>query len=85
MTLRISTERSAVAAIRLAGRLEGADVIALQRSCGEIPELLSVDLSEVDFADDGGIEALKQLRQRGATLHGARPYLALLLDETGCS
>ena len=64
----------------LAGRLAGDEVDALVRACRDITAGVTIDLSEVDYADDEGVKVLEDLRRRGATLHGARPYLKLLLD-----
>lgn len=83
MTLRISTERTPITTFKLAGRLEREAVAALERSCGGAPDRYAIDLSEVSFADDAGIEVLKGLRSHGAALCGARPYLALLLEDSG--
>ena len=42
---------------------------------------VTIDLSEVSYADDAGVRALEELRARGAVLQGSRPYLALLLKQ----
>ena len=83
MTFRITTDRGAVTSVSVAGRLDDDGVGELLRTCSEGSSSLVIDLSQVVFADDAGVQALKDLRQRGATLVGARPYLALLLDQNG--
>jgi hypothetical protein len=61
------------------GRLAGdaADVM-LVACAGAAPDL-TLDLSEVYYADEAGLRVLETLRARGALLHRPRPYLALLL------
>ena len=80
---RISTERCAgvPTTVRLAGRLAGDAVEVLIGACVEIGPGVTIDLSEVCYADDAGISALTALRARAAVLQKPRPYLALLLRE----
>ncbi len=81
MTFRISTERCAgvPTIIRVAGRLAGDAVDVLMGACVDIGPIVTIDLSEVYYADDAGVRALAELRARGAVLQSPRPYLALLL------
>ena len=80
MTFRISTERAGVPTIiRVAGRLTGDAVDVLMAACADIGPVITIDLSEVYYADDAGVSALTDLRARGAVLQSPRPYLALLL------
>jgi anti-anti-sigma regulatory factor len=81
MTFRISTERCAglPTTIRVAGRLAGDAVDVLRGACGDLGPAVTIDLSEVSYADDAGVGALGELRARGAVLQSPRPYLALLL------
>ena len=81
MTFRISTERSAgvPTTVRVAGRLAGDAVEVLMSACVDLGPVVTIDLSEVYYADDAGVKALGELRTRGAILQNPRPYLALLL------
>ena len=81
MTFRISTERDAgvPATVKVAGRLAGDAVDVLMGACLDIGPAVTIDLSEVYYADDAGVSALAELRARGAVLQSPRPYLALLL------
>lgn len=81
MTLRISTERCAnvPTTIKVEGRLAGDAVDVLMDACMDIGQVITIDLSEVSYADDAGVRALGELRARGAVLQSPRPYLALLL------
>jgi anti-anti-sigma regulatory factor len=42
---------------------------------------VTVDLSDLSYADDAGGRALEELREREPVLRGLRPYLALLLEQ----
>ena len=81
MTFRISTERCAgvPTTVKVAGRLAGDAVDVLMGACLDIGQVITIDLSEVYYADDAGVRALGELRARGAILQSPRPYLALLL------
>ena len=87
MPFRISEERSAGAPVtyRLAGRLAGDAVDVLVDACVGLAAGAIIDLAEVSYADDAGLRALGELRERGAVLHGSRPYLTLLLLQEGTS
>ena len=81
MTFRISTERcaSVPTILRVEGRLAGDAVDVLMDACMDIGQVITIDLSEVYYADDAGVRALGELRARGAVLQSPRPYLAMLL------
>jgi anti-anti-sigma regulatory factor len=85
MLFRISQERCAgtSATVRLAGRLAGDAVEVLKSACAGTVTDVTIDLSDVSYADDAGVSALEELRARGAVLHRPRPYLALLLQQYG--
>ena len=81
MAFRISRELGALTTIRLAGRLAGDAVDVLVGECGDAAADLTIDLSEVYYADEAGVQALGALRARGAILRRPRPYLAMLLEQ----
>ena len=85
MPFRISRECCAAGptTLRLAGRLVGDAVEVLIDACVDITAGVTIDLSEVPYADDAGVRALGELRARGAVLNGPKPYLALLLQQEG--
>lgn len=66
--------------VRIAGRLAGAAVTQLKKACDPIEDSLVIDLSNLLFADDGGIKAIRAIVDRGAQVHGASPFVQLLLD-----
>jgi RNA polymerase sigma-70 factor (ECF subfamily) len=83
--LRITdtTHDEAVSRVHVEGRLTHATVEELRIACeqrlgrGEV----LVDLAGVQFADGGGIRALRALRTLGVVLIGASPFLRRLLAD----
>ena len=80
--LRITVVESSSEAVRLRaeGRLTDGWVDELRRTC-DLHALsngirLTLDLADVSFADDAGIELLKELRIRLVTLVGASSLVA---------
>ena len=68
--------------VQIAGRLSVAHVQELLNACGESSTLV-LDLSDLVAADQAGIAALQQLRERGATLVAVPGYLRLKLEPQG--
>lgn len=68
--------------LSLEGKLTGPWVTELLHSCGEVPStrLLSLDLTEVTFADPEGVKLLKELTARGTTLANCSGLVAELLQ-----
>lgn len=68
--------------LQLAGRLVGEWVEELRRACEPIlarGDSLAVDLSEVSFVDQAGVELLRWLRGREAVLSNCSGFVAELL------
>jgi hypothetical protein len=65
--------------LRLAGRLDAAQVPELLLACTPVGPLL-VDLTELVSIDAAGVEALQRVRARGAILKGVPGYIRLKLD-----
>jgi hypothetical protein len=62
------------------GRLIGAWVAELGRvTADEVPESLVLQLHGLAFADPEGVRLLRGLRDRGARLLGASPFVELLV------
>jgi hypothetical protein len=73
------TEESNQRVVRLAGRLTVAQVPDLMTACADAGDL-QIDLTDLVSADMFGIEALQNLRDRGATLVGVNGYIQVKLD-----
>lgn len=79
--LRIAEERlGALTVVRVAGRLAGPGVEELERVCAASKRPLRIDLAELLQADELGISLLRSLRESGAELTGASPFVGLLLE-----
>ena len=82
MTIRITTHQNSRGGIVVvAGRLDADGVRELERVIVETPNVTGLDLDGLRAADETGLEALRNLRDRGIALKGASRYLALLLGE----
>jgi hypothetical protein len=86
--LRITHVRGGESAptLRLEGKLLGPWVAELGRACHELscpPDRLYLDLAAVTFADGRGVELLRDLLGRGATLTACSGLVAELLHEGG--
>ena len=80
--IRITTTvRSGVTTIKVDGRLMCGDAAELMRVCEGCDVPVVIDLCDLTFADNEGAMVLKKLRAGGATLVGARPYVAMVLKE----
>ena len=66
--------------VRIAGRLAGTAVAQLRNVCDPIEDPFVIDLSSLLLADDEGINAIQALADKGAQVHGASPFVKLLLD-----
>jgi anti-anti-sigma regulatory factor len=70
--------------LRVEGRLTGAWVEALRRSCEEYVASgrpLTLDISDLAFVDRGGVDLLRALRTRGARLVNGSHFIVELLKE----
>lgn len=79
-TLRITEEKTSdnSMTLRLEGRLVGAWVALLQKSCEQFLQSnchLTLDLSEVTFADQAGAGLLAQFQQQQVALDHCSPFL----------
>ena len=85
--LRITVVESSevTVTLRVEGRIAGPWVEELRSACSvhSFPDVvkLSLELTDISFADPAGIELLKELRGRGAGLIRAAPFLAEQLKD----
>jgi anti-anti-sigma regulatory factor len=66
--------------VRIAGRLSGSAIEQLKKVCDPIEDPFVIDLSNLLFADDKGIDAIRAIADKGAQVQGASPFVQLLLD-----
>ena len=83
MEIRIDiTSEGPETIVRVAGRLSGVMVAQFRKACDPIEGAFAVDLSNLLFADDAGIDTISAIVDRGAEVRGASPFIQLLLDNT---
>jgi hypothetical protein len=69
--------------VRVAGRLEGAQVPDLLAACYEADGAVQADLTDVVSIDAIAVEALRRLRDAGAHLVGVPQYIQMKLEMPG--
>ncbi len=65
--------------ISLAGQLSSEGVGELKQAAVANSQSLELDLSDLTFADSDGVEALRGLIDKGATVLDASPFIERLL------
>ena len=81
MSVRITTaDDGERAVLKVAGRLKFGDVSELDKEVRSIAGPFVLDLSELQSADEAGIERLRELALGRAELRGVSHYVQLLLD-----
>ena len=65
--------------VRVAGRLRVAHVAEMLAACADSPAV-EIDLTDLVSADMAGIDALRRVRAKGATLVGTPGYIRLKID-----
>ena len=75
-----SRVEGSVTVVTIAGRLEVSGTRDLQEVCRTIEGSLALDLSGLVSADANGLEAIRELEERGAELREISPFIRLLLD-----
>ncbi len=82
MGIRIDCHyNSSQTVITIAGRLCDLAVQQMKDTFDQIEGPCVIDLSSLVFADNDGIDAIRAIIAKGAQVHGASPFIALLLDD----
>ena len=82
MEIRIDiTSEGPETVIHIAGRLSVTSVAQLIKACDPIEGAFVIDLSNLLFADDAGIDTIRTIDKKGAKVRGASPFIQLLLDD----
>jgi anti-anti-sigma regulatory factor len=83
MEIRIDiTSEGPETVVYIVGRLSGVAVAQLRKACDPIEGAFVLDLSNLLFADDAGIDFIHKVVEEGADIRGASPFVQLLLDDT---
>ena len=81
MDIRIDIEtKGLVEVVHLSGRLAEDSIQQLTNVCEPMEDNFVLDLSELLFADDAGIDVIRSLREKGAEISGASWFIKLLID-----
>ena len=81
MDIRIDIEtRGLVEVVQVSGRLVVPFVQQLRNVCEPMEGNFVLDLSELIFADDAGMDVIRSLREKGAAISGASAFIKLLID-----
>jgi anti-anti-sigma regulatory factor len=67
--------------VYIVGRLSGAAGAQLRKACDPIEGAFVLDLSNLMFADDAGIDVIQTIVEEGAEIRGASPFVKLLLND----
>ncbi len=81
MRLRIAVQSvGAKVRISIAGELLTEGVGELEQVLGATGDSPELDLSDLGFADDDGVQALRRLIDDGSAVIGASPFIKKLLE-----
>jgi anti-anti-sigma regulatory factor len=67
--------------VHVSGRLAGALAAQLLKACESIAGAYVLDLSNLMFTDDTGVDAIRTLVEKGAEIRGASPFIKLLIND----
>jgi len=68
--------------VHLSGRLTEGGVIHLEKACNSIGKRFVLDLSDLLFVDEAGINVIQELKKNGVEHRGSSPFIQLLLDSS---
>ena len=81
MGIRIDIETNGhVEVVQVSGRLAKPFIQQLTDVCEPMEGNYALDLSNLVFADDAGIDVIRSLREKGAEISGASSFIKLLID-----
>jgi anti-anti-sigma regulatory factor len=83
MTIRIDVNSEGdEAVVYLAGRLSKDVTKELIDTCDQIKQGFVLDLSNLAFADDAGVDVIRAISDQAAKVRGASQFIQLLLNKT---
>jgi anti-anti-sigma regulatory factor len=83
MTIRIDVNSEGdEVVVYLTGRLSEDAIKELIDTCGHIKPDFVLDLSGLLFADDAGVDVLREISDQAAKVRGASQFIQLLLNKT---
>ena len=85
LRITVETEKEAATVLHIDGHLTTKTVPELDRESRSVEGALRLDLTELRYADDEGIQALRALVDAGAEVLGASAFIRRYLDDSGVS
>jgi anti-anti-sigma regulatory factor len=84
MSIRINIEPEAtVTVLQIAGELDRTTAGQLTETIESIEGNIVMDLSELIFADEAGVDAIRSLKDKGTDIRGASAFIRLLVKGNG--
>ena len=81
MDIRIDIEtKGHIEVVQVSGRLVEPFIQQLTDVCESVERNFVLDLSNLVYADDAGIDVIRSLREKGADTSGASSFIKLLID-----
>jgi len=81
MSIRINIEsEGSVAVLHVAGQLDRASAAQLSEIIEPMEGDIAMDLSELTFADDAGVEVIRSLNEKVSDIRGASTFIQLLIN-----
>ena len=81
MDIRIDIETNGpVEVVQISGRLVEPFIRQLTDVCESMEGNFVLDLSNLIYADDAGVDVIRSLREKGAEISGASSFIKLLID-----
>ena len=83
MTIRIDVNSEGdEAVVYLVGRLSEDATKELIDTCGQIKQGFVLDLSNLVFADDAGVDVIRAISDQAAKVRGASQFIQLLINKS---
>jgi anti-anti-sigma regulatory factor len=81
MGIRINIEpEGSVTVLQVAGQLDRASVAQFTEVIESIEGNITMDLSELIFADDVGVDAIRRVKEKLSDIRGASVFIQLLIN-----
>ena len=82
MSIRINIEsEGSVTVLHVAGQLDRTSAAQLAEIIEPMEGDIAMDLSELVFADDAGVEVIRTLNEKVSEIRGASTFIQLLIND----
>jgi anti-anti-sigma factor len=81
MSIRINIEsEGSVTVLHVAGQLDRTSAVQLTEVIEPVEGDIVMDLSELIFADEAGVDAIRKLNEKVSDIRGASNFMQLLIN-----